>query len=94
MRLVFADTPGPGDVIARSGTDEFTLVTPVCGPDIQNMIDRIDRDLADEEFETPFSISAGVSSYPDDGSDAETLLEKADDRMSEAKRRKKFLHAA
>jgi GGDEF domain-containing protein len=58
------------------------------------MIDRIDRDLADEEFETHVSVSAGVSSYPEDGSDAETLLEKADDRMSEAKRRKRFLHAA
>ena len=84
----------PGDVIARSGADEFILVTPVCGPELQNMIDRIDRDLADEEFETHVSVSAGVSSYPEDGSDAETLLEKADDRMSEAKRRKRFLHAA
>jgi GGDEF domain-containing protein len=35
-----------------------------------------------------------VSRYPEDGADAETLLEKADERMYDAKRRKKLLLVA
>ena len=35
------------------------------------------------------SISTGVARYPEDGADAETLLERADERMYELKRRKK-----
>ena len=86
------------DVIARLGGDEFVLVTHVCGPDLQNTIDRITQVVSglctEEGRDASVTISAGISSYPDDGSDAETLLEKADERMCEAKRRKKFLHAA
>jgi predicted signal transduction protein with EAL and GGDEF domain len=36
------------------------------------------------------SISAGCALYPDDATDAESLLEKADERMYEEKRRRKF----
>lgn len=83
-----------GDVVARLGDDKFVLVTPVCGPELQNTIDRISQVVGSLSCEGPVCITVGASSYPDDGSDAETLLEKADERMGEAKRRKKFLHAA
>jgi GGDEF domain-containing protein len=46
---------------------------------------------AEADCEAEITISAGVSRYPEDGPDAETLLEKADERMYEAKRRKKML---
>jgi GGDEF domain-containing protein len=36
------------------------------------------------------AFSAGVSRYPDDGLDAEAVLEKADERMYDTKRRKKM----
>ncbi|HEY3836088.1 MAG TPA: diguanylate cyclase, partial [Bryobacteraceae bacterium] len=38
---------------------------------------------------TPISISAGCALFPDDATDAENLLEKADERMYEEKRRRK-----
>jgi hypothetical protein len=44
---------------------------------------------AEVHCQAPVSISAGVARYPEDGCDAETLLERADERMYELKRRKK-----
>ncbi|HTA44997.1 MAG TPA: HD domain-containing phosphohydrolase [Bryobacteraceae bacterium] len=75
----------PDDVIARLGGDEFVLVTSADVPDIARIQRAIDPSV---------SISIGVSNCPEDGSDAETLLEKAEERMSEAKHRKRFLHVA
>jgi GGDEF domain-containing protein len=44
---------------------------------------------AEVHCQASVSISAGVARYPEDGADAETLLERADERMYELKRRKK-----
>jgi GGDEF domain-containing protein len=38
-------------------------------------------------------MSAGYAVYPDDSTDAESLLEKADERMYEAKRQRKSYRA-
>ena len=89
---------GPGDLVARLGGDEFVLVTPASGTALREKMDRMIRivgDLAVEGVPGPsIGLSAGVSSFPNDGLDAETLLEKADDRMYEAKRRKQILRVA
>ena len=87
-----------GDFIARLGGDEFVVIMPEAGPylaDVLAKLDRIgNRISVDAQCDATVSISAGVSRYPDDGADAETLLEKADERMYEAKRRKKLLLVA
>jgi hypothetical protein len=44
---------------------------------------------AEISYNTPLAISAGCALYPDDATDAESLLEKADERMYEEKRRRK-----
>lgn len=79
----------PGDMIARLGGDEFAVVTAGPCPVPDEVFDRVKAECG-----TSISFSVGFATCPDDGSDGETLLEKAEDRMHEAKRRKRFLHAA
>ncbi len=80
-----------GDTVARFGGDEFTLLIP--------RIDHIEdaAKIAQKILETlkiPFSIaehelfvttSVGISIYPNDGSDPETLVRNADTAMYRAK---------
>jgi diguanylate cyclase (GGDEF)-like protein len=64
-------------------------------PEILARLDQIGRSLpAESQCPARITISAGVSRYPEDGSDAEALLEKADERMYDAKRSKKLLQVA
>ena len=74
------------DTIARLGGDEFGLVIPVVDTgDAQRVAHRLLGEL-----EQPFIVgdlslrargSVGIALYPDDGSDTETLLRKADVAM-------------
>ncbi|PYQ59608.1 MAG: hypothetical protein DMF58_11030 [Acidobacteria bacterium] len=80
-----------GDTVARLGGDEFTLLIP--------RIDHVEdaAKIAQKIIETlkiPFSIldhelfvttSVGISVYPDDGTDPETLVRNADTAMYRAK---------
>ena len=86
---------GPGDTIARLGGDEFTVISN----DIKNReyIISIAQKLA-EAFISPFFIegmtlrvtaSIGISLFPDDGRDAESLLKHADSAMYQSKRQGK-----
>lgn len=79
------------DTIARMGGDEFTL--------IQNGLDSVEDAVTVSSkvlsiFNSPFEIdgqeifmsaSIGVSIYPDDGSDAETIVRNADMALHQAK---------
>ncbi len=83
-----------GDVVARLGGDEFVLVLSDAGTHVDVTLSRMEQTMgtlaAEAECEAEITFSAGVSRYPDDGLDAEALLEKADERMYDAKRRKKL----
>jgi diguanylate cyclase (GGDEF)-like protein len=81
----------PGDSVARLGGDEFTLVVPSISrqDDVSSIAQRIMQ-----IFAAPFEIqnrvlnvnvSIGVSLFPADGQDAETLLKNADIAMYAAK---------
>lgn len=88
-----------GDVVARLGGDEFVLVLSDAGKHVDSTLARMEETMgtlaAEADCEAEITFSAGVSRFPEDGLDAETLLEKADERMYEAKRRKKlFLMSA
>jgi diguanylate cyclase (GGDEF)-like protein len=82
------------DTVARMGGDEFTLIFEnVSGADDAEVLARkvlsaFDRPfrLARHEFKVTASI--GISLYPRDGQDAETLLTHADIAMYQAKRTK------
>ncbi len=80
-----------GDTVARQGGDEFTILLQDVKriEDVTKVIEKIFS-----AFEEPFriegreiylTVSMGISIYPDDGEDAETLLRNADIAMYQAK---------
>jgi diguanylate cyclase (GGDEF)-like protein/PAS domain S-box-containing protein len=80
-----------GDTVARLGGDEFTLLVP--GITVEEDAAKIAHKIC-AAIRGPFSIdgrelfvttSIGVSVYPSDGHDAETLLRNADSAMYRAK---------
>jgi diguanylate cyclase (GGDEF)-like protein/putative nucleotidyltransferase with HDIG domain len=81
------------DLVARLGGDEFVLVLSDPGDYLDTLTDRINdvgiRAGAEIGCQPPLAISAGYAVYPTDATDAESLLEKADERMYEDKRRRK-----
>ncbi len=75
------------DIVSRFGGDEFTVLLANTNniEDIENICNNIRKNIYKEytiENETVFtSASIGVSSYPDDSHDVETLLKFADQAM-------------
>jgi len=83
-----------GDIVARLGGDEFVVVLSDAGQNVDATLARMAETIRtlslEAKCDAKIAFSAGVSRYPDDGLDAEALLEKADERMYEVKRRKKM----
>ena len=81
------------DVICRCGGDEFIILLPEASrKSAVSIIQRIKKTIEKEPFpligenaEIPLSFSAGVASYPGDGSSADQLLLAADTVMYQAK---------
>jgi diguanylate cyclase (GGDEF)-like protein len=81
------------DLVFRLGGDEFVVVASTAGPgDMHELLRKIDLELcrpfALEGRVTTLSVSAGLSIYPVDASDAQALLQKADEAMYRVKRAK------
>lgn len=80
-----------GDVIARVGGDEFTVVLQELKKkeDIPAIAQKVLRAIADpvdvDGHRLYVTASIGVAVYPEDGADAETLLKNADNAMYRAK---------
>ena len=81
------------DLVARLGGDEFVLVLSDPGDDLNTLTDRINevgaRAGAEIGCQSLMTVSAGCAVYPADAMDAESLLERADERMYEDKRRRR-----
>jgi PAS domain S-box/PAS domain S-box/diguanylate cyclase (GGDEF) domain len=79
------------DTVARMGGDEFTvLLTDIkeMGSSAivaQKLLEAISRPMLIEGHELYVTTSIGVALFPEDGSDAETLLKRADGAMYRAK---------
>ena len=79
------------DTVARWGGDEFTLLLPdiTCLEDAVKTAQRILNNLKPafklEEQAFHISSSIGIAVYPDDGEDAETLVQNADAALYRAK---------
>jgi diguanylate cyclase len=87
-----ANTRG-GDFVARMGGDEFIVILNQIESreDVANaahhLADALSRPMMVGGREIVITISAGISVFPDDGLDAETLIRNADTAMVEAKDR-------
>jgi diguanylate cyclase (GGDEF)-like protein len=76
------------DAVARYGGDEFAIFCFDLNRDAAEcLISRLEEALK----KTPLSMSFGIASFPIDGEDTESLIEKADSRLYQAKTRNKIL---
>lgn len=87
----FSSTLRETDTVARLGGDEFSILIPNMGrKGARKIAEKIIASMLEpvriDEFELPCSASIGISTYPEDGNDAQTLLQHADIAMYVAKR--------
>jgi diguanylate cyclase (GGDEF)-like protein/PAS domain S-box-containing protein len=79
------------DTVSRQGGDEFViLLAPIlhdedAGIAGQKLVDAIARPHVLGELSVQITLSAGISIYPDDGTDADSLIKNADIAMLHAK---------
>lgn len=83
-----------GHLLCRRSGDEFVAVVDLPGPESRAFLQRTLERLNPLEVDLPqgklrVSATVGVSRYPDDGQDWQTLLIAADVAMSEAKQRQR-----
>jgi diguanylate cyclase (GGDEF)-like protein/PAS domain S-box-containing protein len=80
----------PADMLGRLGGDEFVIVLPNCGASEASAVaSRITEALAVPlqigTNQVPMSASMGISIYPDNATDIDTLIQQADAAMYKAK---------
>jgi len=79
------------DTVCRLGGDEFVVVLPEVTRSshaanvAQKIIDTVSLPFVAEDRELQVSVSIGISVFPEDGRDAETLIRNADAAMYHAK---------
>ncbi|MBW2487683.1 MAG: diguanylate cyclase [Deltaproteobacteria bacterium] len=77
------------DVVARYGGEEFVIMIPEAANDAALILaERLRRQMSELKIKDlpPITISLGIASFPNDGSDIEDLIKKADAAMYAAKR--------
>lgn len=81
------------DTVARLGGDEFVVILPEQSQDnlttvaLQRLMDMVSAPIVFRQQEFYLTCSMGVAIYPHDGANANSLLERADIAMYEAKAR-------
>ena len=82
----------PGDMLGRLGGDEFVIVLPnrdaaeASTGRVADYRGLVDRRCGSETRQVAMSASMGISIYPDNATDIDTLIQQADAAMYKAKR--------
>ncbi len=93
MAAVFRKSFREVDFCARYGGEEFMFILPEIGPEngvkAANRIRKLvsNKKFSREADRATVTVSVGVSTYPENGEDPESIIKKADDAMYQAKRR-------
>ncbi len=80
-----------GDVVARIGNDEFAILLEDLADKkdiiivLEKMKEELEKPIVIDNNEFVISYNIGISIFPDDGKDAETLLRQADIALTSAK---------
>ncbi len=76
------------DTVSRFGGEEFSILVPELGVDeVGPFVERLINTVAEYEFpHRRITISAGVASYPENGTSVMELIKYADDKLYQAKR--------
>ncbi|WP_230368658.1 putative bifunctional diguanylate cyclase/phosphodiesterase [Paludibacterium denitrificans] len=91
MTQRFAQSLRASDTLSREGGDEFLLIlgdlshADAAASVLNDLMESLQRPFALEGHQLSTSVSMGVAVYPDDGTDFDTLLKKADMAMFRAK---------
>lgn len=81
-----------GDVVGRTGGDEFLITVHDCAAEeaariARRLLEYVAAPISAQALHLTMSASVGIALYPEHGADAETLLKHADTALHEAKRK-------
>jgi diguanylate cyclase (GGDEF)-like protein/PAS domain S-box-containing protein len=87
----------PSDLLGRLSGDEFVIALPNCDPAraslvASNITEALTSPLWIDNRQVPISASMGISIYPDNATDIDTLIQQADAAMYKAKQAGRSTH--
>jgi diguanylate cyclase (GGDEF)-like protein/PAS domain S-box-containing protein len=87
----------PSDLLGRLSGDEFVVVLPNCDPAraslvASNITEVLAAPMWVDTRQVPISVSMGISIYPDNATDIDTLIQQADAAMYKAKQAGRSTH--
>jgi diguanylate cyclase (GGDEF)-like protein/PAS domain S-box-containing protein len=87
----------PSDLLGRLSGDEFVIALPNCDPAkaslvASNITEALVAPLWIDNRQVPISASMGISIYPDNATDIDTLMQQADAAMYKAKQAGRSTH--
>jgi len=93
LARILAKTIRKSDVLARYGGEEFVIILPetpkvnarIVGEKIRRIVEKYPFEGQETQPQKNLTISVGISTYPEDGTDCHALIQCADGAMYRAK---------